>query len=168
MKMAESGKVVLVSCIIDFDDIQVWLRQFSLNLKSHCDESSFIEFRWCCKNKTIYLGTFKWTFFLANQNFRKSNAKSLSAINLNSIRWDPNVCKILHQHCPQSLLSPHLSLPSPHQSLTTNPLRASSLFPNVCSGNFSDTFPTFPSYLHVPLPLPPLPGPALPPRPKAG
>ena len=33
MKMAESGKVVLVSCIIDFDDVQVWLKQFSLNLK---------------------------------------------------------------------------------------------------------------------------------------
>ena len=31
-KMAESEKMVLVSCIIDFDDIQVSLRRFSLSL----------------------------------------------------------------------------------------------------------------------------------------
>ena len=34
MKMAESKQIVLVSCIIDFDDIQVWLRQFSLDLNA--------------------------------------------------------------------------------------------------------------------------------------
>ena len=32
MKMVELGKNVLVSCIIDFDDIQLLLRQFCLNL----------------------------------------------------------------------------------------------------------------------------------------
>ena len=32
MKMAELGQHVLVSCIIDFDDIQLWLRQFCLKL----------------------------------------------------------------------------------------------------------------------------------------
>ena len=32
MKMAELGKNVLVSCIIDFDDIQLCLRQFCWNL----------------------------------------------------------------------------------------------------------------------------------------
>ena len=32
MKMAELGKAVLESCIIDFDDIQLCLRQFCLNL----------------------------------------------------------------------------------------------------------------------------------------
>ncbi len=35
MKIAESGKIVVVSCIIDFKDIQVWLRQFSLNLNAY-------------------------------------------------------------------------------------------------------------------------------------
>ena len=34
MKMAESKKLVLVSCVIDFDDMQVCLRQFSLNLNA--------------------------------------------------------------------------------------------------------------------------------------
>ena len=34
MKIAESGKIVLVSCVIDFHDIQVWLRLSSLNLNS--------------------------------------------------------------------------------------------------------------------------------------
>ena len=32
MKMAELGKNVVVSCMIDFDDIQLCLRQFCLNL----------------------------------------------------------------------------------------------------------------------------------------
>ena len=32
MKMAEFWKMVLVSSIIDFDDVQLWLRQFCLNL----------------------------------------------------------------------------------------------------------------------------------------
>ena len=32
MKMAELGKNVFVSCIIDFDDIQHCLSQFCLNL----------------------------------------------------------------------------------------------------------------------------------------
>ena len=34
MKMAESGNFVLASCIYDFDDMQVWLSQFSLNLNA--------------------------------------------------------------------------------------------------------------------------------------
>ena len=34
MKMAESEKIVLVSCIVDFGDIQVWLRRFTLNLNA--------------------------------------------------------------------------------------------------------------------------------------
>ncbi len=34
MKMAESEKIVLASCILDFKDIQVWLRHFSLNLNA--------------------------------------------------------------------------------------------------------------------------------------
>ncbi len=34
MKVEELGKVVLVSCIIYFKDIQVWLRQFSFNLNA--------------------------------------------------------------------------------------------------------------------------------------
>ena len=29
MKMEESEKIVLVGCIIDFDDNQVWLNQFN-------------------------------------------------------------------------------------------------------------------------------------------
>ena len=33
MKMAQLVKNVLVSCIIDFDDIQLCLRQLCLNLK---------------------------------------------------------------------------------------------------------------------------------------
>ena len=32
MKMAELGKNVLVSCILDFDDIQLYLRESCLNL----------------------------------------------------------------------------------------------------------------------------------------
>ena len=31
MKMTESEKINLVSCIINFEDLQVWLRPFSLN-----------------------------------------------------------------------------------------------------------------------------------------
>ena len=42
MKMAELGGNVLVSCIIDFDDIQLCLRQFCLNLN-------------ICKVMTIFL-----------------------------------------------------------------------------------------------------------------
>ncbi len=34
MKMAESEKIVLASCILDFKDIQVWLRHLSLNLNA--------------------------------------------------------------------------------------------------------------------------------------
>ncbi len=34
MKIAESEKIVLASCIIEFKDIQVWLRHFSLNLNA--------------------------------------------------------------------------------------------------------------------------------------
>ena len=34
MKVAEFEKIVLVSCIIDFDDIQVSLRLFSLILNA--------------------------------------------------------------------------------------------------------------------------------------
>ncbi len=34
IKIAESGKIGLVRCIIDFKDIQVWLGQFSLNLNA--------------------------------------------------------------------------------------------------------------------------------------
>ena len=33
MKMAGFRKIVCVSCVVDFDDMQVWLRQFCLNLK---------------------------------------------------------------------------------------------------------------------------------------
>ena len=32
--MAESENIVLVSCIIDFDDIQVWFRLIILNLNA--------------------------------------------------------------------------------------------------------------------------------------
>ncbi len=32
MKVAESEIIVLANCILDFNDIQVWLRHFSLNL----------------------------------------------------------------------------------------------------------------------------------------
>ncbi len=34
MKVAESEKIVLASCIIGFKDIHVWLRHFSLNLNA--------------------------------------------------------------------------------------------------------------------------------------
>ena len=34
MKLTESEKIVLVSCIIDFDDIQVWLSMFSSNINA--------------------------------------------------------------------------------------------------------------------------------------
>ncbi len=34
MREVDSGKNVLVSCIIDFKDKHVWLRQFSLNLNA--------------------------------------------------------------------------------------------------------------------------------------
>ena len=42
MKMSEFWKMILVSCIIDFDDIQLWLRQFCLNLN-------------ICKVMTVFL-----------------------------------------------------------------------------------------------------------------
>ena len=41
MKMTESGKIVLVSCIVDFDDMQAWLRLFSLNLHACKSSSNF-------------------------------------------------------------------------------------------------------------------------------
>ena len=34
MKMAESEKIVLVSCIIDFENVEVWLRLFCLNFNA--------------------------------------------------------------------------------------------------------------------------------------
>ncbi len=35
MKDAESRKIVLVRCMIDFKDIRIWLRVFSLNLNAY-------------------------------------------------------------------------------------------------------------------------------------
>jgi hypothetical protein len=35
MKVAESRKIVLVNCIIDFKDAQVWLKSFRLNLNAY-------------------------------------------------------------------------------------------------------------------------------------
>ena len=34
MKIAKLGEIAWVSCIIDYKDMQVWLRQFSLNLNA--------------------------------------------------------------------------------------------------------------------------------------
>ena len=34
MKIAEWEQIVVVSCIIGFEDMQVWLRQFSFNLNA--------------------------------------------------------------------------------------------------------------------------------------
>ena len=34
MMMTKPEKIVLVGCIIDFNNIQVWLRQFSLSLNA--------------------------------------------------------------------------------------------------------------------------------------
>ena len=44
MKMSESGKIVLVSCIIDFDDVQLWLRLLSLNLNACKVMMAFLKF----------------------------------------------------------------------------------------------------------------------------
>ena len=50
MKMAELGKNVLVSCIIDLDDIQLWLWQFCLNLNICKVMTIFFKF-WPKKNR---------------------------------------------------------------------------------------------------------------------
>ena len=44
MKMAELVKNVLVSCIVDFDDIQLCLRQFCLNLNIYKVMTIFSKF----------------------------------------------------------------------------------------------------------------------------
>ena len=55
MKMAELGKNVLVSCIIDFDEIQLWLRQFCLNLNIYKVMAIFFKF-WLKKiRKTVII-----------------------------------------------------------------------------------------------------------------
>ena len=41
MKMAEFWKMVIVSCIIDFDDIQLWLRQFWISISAKLWKSSW-------------------------------------------------------------------------------------------------------------------------------
>ncbi len=44
MKMTESGKIVLVSFIIDFKEVQVWLRVFSLNFNTYGVMMEFLIF----------------------------------------------------------------------------------------------------------------------------
>jgi hypothetical protein len=44
MKMTESGKIVLVSLIIDFKEVQLWLRVFSLNLNTYGVMMGFLIF----------------------------------------------------------------------------------------------------------------------------
>ena len=52
-KMAESEKNVLVNCIIDFDNIQVWLRRYCLNLNACKDVKAFLRFSGQILKKTI-------------------------------------------------------------------------------------------------------------------
>ena len=53
MKMTESEKIVLVSRIIDFDDLQVSLRLFSFNLNSFKVTKAFLRFSGQILKKTI-------------------------------------------------------------------------------------------------------------------
>ena len=53
MKMAESEKIALVSFIIDFDDIQVRLRLFSLNLNACKVMKAFLIFSGQILKETI-------------------------------------------------------------------------------------------------------------------
>ena len=45
MKTAYSGKIVLVTYIVDFDDIQVWIRLFSLVLNASKVMMIFLKIR---------------------------------------------------------------------------------------------------------------------------
>ncbi len=51
MKMVESGKIVFVSCIIDFKEVQVWWKVFTLNLNTYGVMMGFFKI-WPEKSRT--------------------------------------------------------------------------------------------------------------------
>jgi hypothetical protein len=76
MKMVESGKIVLVSCIIDFKEVQVWLRVFSLNLHAYGVMTEFFKI-WPEKIKNSIITPLAWRFKLNNLNQTCTFLKSI-------------------------------------------------------------------------------------------
>ena len=76
MSMAESGKIVLVSCIIDFDDIQVCLRLFSLTFNACKVMKAFFIFSGQIFKKTI-ITLQTWRFKLKSLNQTYISSKSI-------------------------------------------------------------------------------------------
>ena len=81
MKMAEAEQSVVVSCIVDFDDVQVWLRRFTLNLNACKDMKVFFKI-WPenVKNAFIPLPAFRFKLMCLNQTCRSSKIDSKSTM----------------------------------------------------------------------------------------
>ncbi len=92
MKIAESGKLVLVGCIIDFKDIQleVWLKQFSLNLNACKVMMVFFKFWSENLKKTIITLSIDFHCFFTNHIHRlhvyQQQIKSSTYVKINKIR----------------------------------------------------------------------------------
>ena len=76
MKMTESGKIILVSCIIDFNDVQISLRRFGLNVNAFRFMMAFLKI-WPDNSKKAFITLQAFTFRPKRLNETCTSLKSI-------------------------------------------------------------------------------------------
>jgi hypothetical protein len=97
MKTAESRKIILGSCIVDFDDVHVWARVFSLRFNIYKVMTVFF--------KNSFLLQRLWGI-ISNENVKFGGEKNASYyFQYSTLRWRPNLIIGLLYYV---ILYPHL------------------------------------------------------------